>query len=379
MNKKQSTVLIVAGGTGGHIMPALSIAESIKKQNPALQVEFLHGPSLLEKDIYAQTPFRSHVLCVGRLRKNVSKKERIKTIIFGPWTLLKALIFIIKIKPVLLLGTGGAISGLVLLAGALLRKKTVLFEPNALPGLSNRWVFPFVDKALLVFESAQKHLGKNLFLKSMRIKNKIKIVSFPVRSSILQVPIKEKPSQPLRVLILGGSQGAGVINKEVGEMVCSLFNKGPGGGTLFSFVHQTGQKEFAIYKKKYANLNQKERAFKVFPFLHEIHKFYAWADIVVGRAGAGFLAEVSLASKACILIPLKNAADQHQLKNALVLKNQSSAMVIEEKDFNKESLHKALQSFVEKPEKIKQMSSRLHQLKLGGSAEKIASYLQSLL
>ena len=146
-----------------------------------------------------------------------------------------------------------------MLAGALLRKKTVLFEPNALPGLSNRWVFPFVDKALLVFESAQKHLGKNLFLKSMRIKNKIKIVSFPVRSSILQVPIKEKPSQPLRVLILGGSQGAGVINKEVGEMVCSLFNKGPGGGTLFSFVHQTGQKEFAIYKKKIRQLKPKRK------------------------------------------------------------------------------------------------------------------------
>ena len=359
MDKQNKKILIVGGGTGGHIMPALSIAESLKAQEPTCQVEFVHGPTTLEKDIYARSFLPSHILSVGRLRKNVSKKERIKTLITLPLIMLKALNLIIKIKPSLILGTGGAVSGPVLLAGALLRKKTILFEPNAVPGLSNRCLFPFVHEAWLVFESAKKYFKP-------QHRTKYKKVSFPVRPALAHIPVKTTSQLPLKVLILGGSQGSALINKVVSELICSLTEKEHG---QMSFVHQTGQKEFEHYKKVYYALKDVQ----VLPFLHEIHQFYAWSDVVVGRAGAGFLAELSAVQRAGILIPLHNSADQHQLKNAQFLEKVASALVIEEKAFNKNSLKQTLQRFITEPEKVKTLASHLHQLKLGVPANQLAS------
>ncbi len=348
-------------------MPALSMATSLKAQNPALNIEFVHGPSSLEKDIYSKTPFPSHVLYVGRLRKNVSNKERIKTCLFLPFVLLKALKLIIKTKPALVLGTGGAVSGPVLLAGLLLRKKTVLFEPNAVPGLTNQWLFPFVHVALLVFPSAQKFFKKKLFSPV------IKTVSFPVRASIARLTVKEKPHHPLRVLIVGGSQGAEVINKVALQLITEQNTPEEVTNPAFSFVHQTGKKDFEHCKQACAHIKNA----RIFPFLHNIHEFYEWADIVVGRAGAGFLAELSAVGRASILIPLPHSADQHQRENARFLEQKEAVILIEEQAFSQNSLKEALRGLSQEPEKIKKLALRLHQLKMGATADPIASHLLS--
>ena len=380
MDKQNKTILIAAGGTGGHIMPAVSLAESLRTLDPAFHIEFVHGVSSLEKDIYSSLSFPTHILSVGRLRKNISQKERVQTLISLPFVLLKALKILIAVKPTLVIGTGGAVSGPILLAGILLRKKTVLFEPNAVPGLSNRWIAPFVDEIFLVFEEAKKYFMS-------KGKTKYKKVSFPVRQSFVRQVRSEALSSPprqggLRVLILGGSQGSSLINTIVSELISSLAEKEL--KSLFSFVHQTGQKEFEHYKKLYAQFNQshpissssshdQHQYIQVFPFLHEIHKFYQWSNVVVGRAGAGFLAELSMAQRAGILIPLKNSADQHQLKNAKRL--EKSAIVIEEKDLNKESLQEILIQLEQNPAQVKDLAHRLHKLKLGAPAEELTDYL----
>ena len=394
MTKKVKKILIVAGGTGGHIMPALSIAESLKALSPSLSIQLVHGPSPLEQKIYATYPFSADILPVGRLRKNVPKKERIKTLISLPFLLLKSFKILIKAKPTLVLGTGGAVSGPILLAGVLLRKKVILFEPNTVPGLSNRWLAPFVHEILLVFESAKKHFR----IPSDKLSKNIKIVPFPVRPAIARVPPREKPSQStLKVLILGGSQGSSLINKVVSDLISSFAEKESGYATFFSFVHQTGLKEFEYYKKVYRHfikktasspasvalgpsphsypVNSQSRYVRVYPFLNEIDQFYKWSDVVLGRAGAGFLAELSSAHRAGILVPLTNSADQHQLKNARFLENQSSALVIEEENFNRESLKKIFMKLQQNGEQVTQLSSQLHKLKLGAPAEGIASYL----
>ena len=380
MDKQNKTILIAAGGTGGHIMPAVSLAESLRTLDPAFHIEFVHGTSSLEKDIYNSLSFPTHILSVGRLRKNISQKERVQTLISLPFVLLKALKILIAVKPTLVIGTGGAVSGPILLAGILLRKKTVLFEPNAVPGLSNRWMAPFVHEIFLVFEEAKKYFMS-------KGKTKYKTVSFPVRQSFVRQARSEALSSPprqggLRVLILGGSQGSSLINKTVNELISSLADKEL--KSLFSFVHQTGQKEFEHYKKLYAQFNQshpissshdQRQYIQAFPFLHEIHKFYKWSDVVVGRAGAGFLAELSMAQRAGILVPLKNSADQHQLKNAKLLEKSGSAIVIEEKDLNKESLQEILIQLEQNPAQVKDLAHRLHKLKLGAPAEELTDYL----
>ena len=236
LNKKKK-ILIVAGGTGGHILPALSIADGLKRVDDNCEIEFIHGASDLEKNIYSQTSFKCHFLSVGRLRKNVGK-ERWKTFFSLPFVLLKALILVIKIKPSLVLGTGGAVSGPILLAGFLLRKKTVIFEPNVVPGLTNRWLSRFVDMVIVVFDSTKA------FFKT---KKQIQF-PFPVRSEISRITLKDQldsSNKSLRVLVLGGSQGSFVINQVVSKVITS--------DTGLSFVHQTGKKEFEYLKNLYSD------------------------------------------------------------------------------------------------------------------------------
>ena len=318
------------------------------------EIEFVHGVSDLEKSIYSQTSFKCHFLSVGRLRKNVGK-ERWKTFFSLPFVLLKALILIMRIKPSLILGTGGAVSGPVLLAGFLLCKKTIIFEPNVVPGLTNRWLSYFVSDIIVVFNSTKA------FFKT---KKQVQF-PFPVRFEINNIALKDKISSPLRVLVLGGSQGSFIINKAVSEFITSHKN------SSFSFVHQTGKKGYRYLKNLYSDF----KSVKIFSFLHKIHEFYEWADVVIGRAGTGTISELSAAGRAGILVPLASAADEHQLKNAQELEKKSAVIIIKENEFTVKSLTNVLEDLVNQPQKIKQISSKMYSLKLGAGADNIALYL----
>ena len=354
---KNKKILMVAGGTGGHILPALAIADSLKSIDHSCRIEFVRGSSTLENNIYSQSSFVSHCLSVGRLRKNVRGIERWKTLISLPFILLKALNLLVKIKPTLVVGTGGAISGPLLLAAFLLRKKTVIFEFNVIPGLTNRWLSYIVNEVIFVF-SATKEYFQSKTKKQTQF-------PFPVRSKISRIPMKNQPDNPLRILVLGGSQGSSVINKVVSEFIISEETSG------VSFVHQTGAREFESLKKIYSECEN----VRVFSFLHNIHEVYEWADVVIGRAGIGTIAEISAVGRMGILVPLASSADQHQLKNAQDLECQSAAICIEEKNFNKEKLKDILRDLENHPQKISQLSSSIHNLKLGATADSMADYL----
>ncbi len=358
-------ILISAGGTGGHILPALSLAESLQSANADLQIEFVSGSSSLEKNIYSQVGFKVHFLSIGRLRKTVHWKERCITFFSLPFVLLKALWLLMKTKPSLVLGTGGAVSGPILVAGFLLCRKTVIFEPNAVPGLTNRWLSRFVNEVIVVFSATKKYLKARKQTK----------FPFPVRSQICSVSLKKDLENPLRILVLGGSQGSSLINKVVSEFIVSSKSVKTNGADTndqaYSFVHQTGKKEFEHLKKIYSAFDGVE----VHPFLWKIHNFYKWSDVVIGRAGAGSIAELSVIGRLGILVPLANSADQHQLKNAQDLEKKSAVILIEEKKFNKHSLTEVLRALMNHPQRIKQMSDSIHKLKLGASADNIAFYL----
>ena len=348
-------ILMAAGGTGGHILPALSIAESLKSMDNHCDIQFVCGHSELEKKIYSQASFVCHKLSVGRLRDGVGKKEKWKTVFSLPFVLLKSLLLILNLKPDLVLGTGGSVSGPVLLAAFLLRKKTIIFEANTVPGLANRWLSYFVNDIIVVFESTKKQFKR---------KKQIQF-PFPVRASLSRISLKDKFYPPFQVLVLGGSQGSSLINKVVSELIISQKS------SVFSFVHQTGNREFEYFKKIYSEY----KSVKVFPFLYDMHEFYEKADIVIGRTGTGTISELSAAGRAGILVPLADSADQHQLKNARNLEKQSAAIVIEEKDFNKIRLMEVLENLSHNPQKINQLSSHIHKLKLGAAADSIADYL----
>ncbi len=367
MKCAKKTILISAGGTGGHIFPAFQIAECLKQLDSSVYIEFVHGDSDLEKSIYSKCVFSHHVISIGRLRSNVSWTERIQTCVLLPWALFYATVMILKIKPQIIFGTGGAVSGPVLLAGVLLRKKTIIWEPNVVPGLTNRLLARLVDWAIVVFEQTKMHL---------KTKNTIRL-GFPVRSNIIKVFLKNSVScgsascgltAPLRVLILGGSQGSSIINRVVSQAIIKS------SAQPISFVHQTGEKEFYKFKKLYKGLKQ----VRVFSFLKSIDEFYEWADLVVSRSGMGVIAELSASGRAGVLIPLFQSADHHQWRNAQFLQSQGGGILIEQKNWNVQKFSLILAELSNRPQKLDNYVKGIRSMNIHSDGKPIASRILSL-
>ena len=355
---------MTAGGSGGHILPVLTVVDSIQKINPDIQVECVHGFSDLEKEIYSQSDLICHKFSIGRLRKNVPLKERLLTLSLLPFSIFKALIIVLRAKPDMVFGTGGSVSGPLLLAGWLLRKKTIIWEPNIVPGLTNRWLAPFINHIIIVFNETKKN-----FTKKNGDEKKITQLPYPVRSQISDIPVKKNLSTPLRVLILGGSQGSFFINKVVSEVVVSSFDQ------PFSFVHQTGQNQFNQLKHTYANCKNVQ----IFSFLKDIHTFYEWADVVISRAGLGALAELSSIGRIGIIIPLESAADGHQFKNAKILEQKEAVIMIKQQNFSTEKLKTILEDIINTPEKTLKIGENIYNFKLGSKANLLAEKLLEIL
>ena len=364
-SNRQKKILIAAGHSGGHILPALAAADSLAELDSRLTIEFVHGSSDLEKEIYSVSLFPRHVFSVGRLRKTAVFKERLKTFFSLPWVLIKALYLVFKIKPDLVFGFGSAVSGPIVLAGKLLNKKTVIWEPNAVPGFVSRVLAPFVDQIFIVFEDTRACFTKILKKKEKKILR----FPYPLRQSILNIQKKQSLSPPLRVLILGGSQGSFFLNKEVSQAV-KFCEDDP-----VSFVHQTGEKQFDFFKQAYL----KFKNVQVFSFLQGVHNFYEWADLVVGRAGAGALAELSHCGRPGIIVPLESSADGHQKANAQALAKKQAVIFIEQKDFTAQVLRELLKGLIVNERQRRELSDNVHKLKLGGQARDIAVHLLSFL
>ena len=351
---------MTAGGSGGHILPALTVVDSIHKINPDIQIEYVHSFSNLEKEIYSQSDLICYKFSIGRLRKNVPLKERLLTLLLLPFSIFKALIIILRAKPDMVFGTGGAVSGPLLLAGWLLRKKTIIWEPNIAPGLTNRWLAPFVDHIIVVFNETKKQ-----FIKKNVDEQKIIQLPYPVRSQISDISMKKNLSTPLRVLVLGGSQGSFFINKVVSQVVTSCFDQ------PFSFVHQTGQNQFNQLKQTYANCKN----IQIFSFLKDIYTFYEWADVVISRAGLGALAELSSIGRIGIIIPLENSPDEHQLRNAQILEQKEAVIMIKQQNFSTEKLKIILDSIINNPEEALKTGNNIYNFKLGSTANLLAEQL----
>ena len=358
--KKSQKILVIAGGSGGHILPALTTVESLQQIDSNIQIECVHGFSDLEKEIYSQSDLICHKFSIGRLRKNVPLRERLSTLLLLPFSLLRALILIWRSQPDMIFGTGGAISGPLLLAGRLFKKKTIVWEPNIIPGLTNRWLAPFIDHIIIVFNETKKY-----FIEKNINEEKIIQLPYPVRSKVSDIPIKTNLSTPLRILALGGSQGSFFINKVVSEVVVSSTNE------PFSFVHQVGHNQFKQLKHFYTHCKNVQ----VFSFLKDIHTIYEWADVVISRAGLGALAELSCIGRVGIIIPLESSADGHQLKNAKLLEQQKAIIMIEQEHFSAEKLKTILEEIINNQENALEMAENIHNLKLGSKAKLLAEKL----
>lgn len=355
----ENLVLIAAGGTGGHIYPGLAIAQALEKERPGLRVEFIGSPFGLENQLVPRAGYKMHALSIGRLNRNVRAGERLKTALLLPWALLKAFWLVLRLRPRLVLGVGGAVTGPCVLAASWFGRGYI-WEPNAFPGLANRWLAPFVRECLVVFPEARKHL------KSRRVFE----VGMPVRPNIeSQDEVQSaQPSRPLRVLVFGGSQGSRGLNEVVSQMLIS----GNPALTDFVFVHQTGAADYARVQQIYRDAAVDV---EVIDFIYDMENRYRWADLVISRSGMGTLAELAAAGKPAILVPLPTAADNHQQKNAEALVAKGAALMVLQRDLTPTGLLNTLQEFAQNRGRLNLFSKAIRQFHSPRADQSIARHL----
>jgi UDP-N-acetylglucosamine--N-acetylmuramyl-(pentapeptide) pyrophosphoryl-undecaprenol N-acetylglucosamine transferase len=353
-------VIIAGGGTGGHIYPGIAIARAFEKRHPGWRVHFVGARGGLEEKIVPREGFQLHVVPIGKLHQSVGRFARLRTILTLPYSFFITLKLFIQLRPRAVLGVGGFASGPMLFVAALLRCRTLIWEPNAYPGLANRWLARWVDECLLVFKEAGS------FLQSANIVT----VGLPVRTGM--VPMKRDQShRSLRVLIFGGSQGAHFINK----LALAAFRDEGGWLEGVEVVHQTGARDFSEIAAAYAQ--EGAGNFRAFEYLHDMTERYRWADVVICRSGASSVAEISACQKAAVFIPLPTAADDHQRKNAEALSRQGAAVTMLQNELTPAKFRATIAEFRDRPEILDRMEQNITRFQFKDAAETIAARLLS--
>lgn len=347
-------VVIAGGGSGGHIYPGIAIAKALLKENPHIEIVFVGTKQGLEKKIVPAEGFKLYFISSGKLNTGGSIFGRIKSLFLVFKGLLDSFLLLMQLRPSYVLGVGGYASGPFVLMSALLGFRSAVWEPNAMPGLANRWLSRFVKECFLVFEEAQKYLKSDRYL----------VTGMPIREEIENAQKTAKQNEKLHLLLFGGSQGARVLNYTLAECVLQK----PEIFANVEIVHQTGPLDFQDIKKKYEGskvpIEQHE-------FLYDMPQRYNWSDLVICRSGASTLAELAAFGLVPITIPL-TLADDHQLKNAQTLLNANAAVLIPQKELTVERLAAEIQQLIEKPERRQMMSENIKKFHRPLAAKKIA-------
>jgi UDP-N-acetylglucosamine--N-acetylmuramyl-(pentapeptide) pyrophosphoryl-undecaprenol N-acetylglucosamine transferase len=311
-------VVIAGGGTGGHLYPGIAVARELLSRQPAAQISFAGTERGLEARVVPREGFALDLIRSSGL-KGKSILDRLRGALLVPLGLLDAWRIVSARRPQLVIGVGGYSSGPVVLAAAMRGVPTMVLEQNAVPGLTNRILARYVRAAAVSFESTTEFFGAKAFVSGN-----------PVRPEFLRSgPAKE--SNPdvatTRVLVFGGSQGAHAINMAMVEAAAQLATE----GAHLRITHQTGERDVDLVRAAYRTAKLDA---DVEPFLHDMGQRLRQADLVVCRAGATTLAELTAAGKAAILIPLPTATDDHQRKNAEALRARGAAELLLQSDLS---------------------------------------------
>ncbi len=363
---RQVRILTAAGGTGGHIFPALAVADEMRRRSDVsgpggvqYDTVFLGTGRGLESRVVPPAGYRLETIHGAGL-KGISGWKRVQNAARLPRSAFEAARLLYRLRPRAVLGIGGYISGPVMLEAALAGIPTLLYEPNAVPGFTNRILAPVVQLAAVGFESSLAVYGA-----------KGRLTGHPVRQEFYDVEPRIHKS-PYTVLVVGGSQGASALNQCLVKSL-PLF-RSHGAGNL-SFIHQTGEADYNAVKAVYGN---QWAGCEVCAFIDNIVEAFSRADLVVCRAGATTVAELAAAGKASILVPYPSATDQHQLHNARALERAGAACVIEQKDLKPARLVECVMSLLGNRDRLAGMEQRAKGLASPLAASRIADLLEEL-
>jgi len=357
--------LMVAGGTGGHIFPALAVAEELRVRGARLErsgtkyiIEFLGTKRPLEARVIPQAGFPLRTIKAAGL-KGISGFRGLRNLMVLPQTAVGTARVLRDFQPQVVVGVGGYLAGPVMVEAALQDIPTLLIEPNALPGFTNRALAPVVRLAAVGFEQAARFYGE-----------KARFTGLPVRAAFYAIPSKRHDA-PFRVLIAGGSQGSKAIN-EVMVQCAPLLSRESG---RLEVVHQTGEKDYNAVREGY--LEHGVTAY-VYAFIEDMPGALAQADLVVSRAGAAAVAELAAAGRAALLIPFPAATDQHQLANARAFERAGAARVILQTELTPERLMREIHELLEEGPRLIEMEQAAKSLARPDAAAHIADLVEEL-
>lgn len=351
-------VVIFAGGTGGHVFPALAVAECLREQG--YQVSWVGTAERIEARLVPAAGFPFHCMAQQGLRGKgalgyLKAPFRLLASVLQARRLLK------EIKADLVLGFGGYTAGPGGIAAKLAGLPLIIHEQNAVPGMTNKILAKFANETLIGFSAAQEQLPKAHW------------VGNPVRSAVLAVnQATARAQEQFRVLVIGGSLGAQVFN----ETVPAALQKWTNGE--IKVTHQCGQGRKQETLNRYSQCPGQVRV-NVHEFIEDMPKAYAHHDLIICRAGALTVAEVAAAGIASILVPYPHAVDDHQTRNAEVLVMQHAGVLIPQQKLTPDHLLSTLQELNAVPEKIRQMGTQARTVAMPDATDKIVAYCQPYL
>jgi len=356
------TIVIAAGGTGGHLYPAVALAREFVGRDPRAKVLFVGTVRGLESKVLTHEGFELVL---------ISAKPVMGKGLFGaltglcamPVSLWQCLRTLRARRANLVIGVGGYTSPMMVLAAALAGVARVILEPNANPGMANKAVGRFAQRVFLAFESAADSFDHS----------KVRVVGTPIRKAFLEgFEQSRKKSSPPHLLIFGGSQGAKAMNEAVMEGLPELMTLLP----HVTVTHQTGESDHARVAEAYRRAGVESQ---VMPFIYDMPAALRQADLVVARAGAMTVAELTACGKPAILIPLPSAIYDHQTRNAKVMEAAGAAVVLTQSDLTGSLLVRTVESILGDPRRLRAMGEASLSLRRIDAAEVIVRECYALM
>lgn len=364
--------ILTGGGTGGHIYPAVSIARGILEKYKDAEILFVGTEKGMENSIVPREGFPFRTIKVrGFLRKLTF--QNVIAIKENMVSFLECRKIIKEFKPDIVIGTGGYVSGTMVMTAALMGIPTMIHEQNAFPGVTNRILSRYVDKIALTFPEASDYF---------RYKEKITVTGNPLRGEITKITKQEgmkafgfDANKPL-VLIVGGSRGAKKINESSMHIAEECEKK-----REFQLLHMTGESQYKavieLYNKK--DIPHDTSYLRVMPYIHNAPYAYAGADLLISRCGAGLISEITALGKPSILIPYPYATDNHQEYNARALEKSNAAIVILESELDENILLDKVKYLLDNRNKMREMSINSKRMGKPNATSAIVEIVEGLL
>ncbi len=351
------SIIMAGGGTGGHVIPAIAVARELEARGH--RPIFVGTENGFEARLVPGAGFPLELIQIGGLNR-VGLTQTFRTLRQMPVSLTKVLRLFDLYRPAAIFSMGGYVAGPVMLAGWWRRIPTVIMEPNAVPGLTNRQMARFVSRALVSFKETVRYFPKG----------KAEITGLPVRAEFFDLAPKPRERE-LTIFVTGGSRGARTLNETMRDS-WSYFRGAP---FPVRIVHQTGVDAYERIAQEFAASRIEG---EVLPFISDMPSAFAKADLVVCRSGAGAVAELAAAGKPAILVPFPFAADQHQLRNAEAFSRAGAATLILDRDMNGRRLFEEVEKMISQPGLLERMGREAKTFAHPGAAQRAADVLEEL-